>query len=73
MYGEGKEEGRRKKEEALREGKTLNMVNISPAFTQTIPTDMISILISRNKTICIKHLSNWYNLLLMVRTQLFNE
>ncbi len=35
-----KEERRKKKEE----GKTLPMVALSPTFTQTIPTDMISII-----------------------------
>ncbi|NEP88187.1 MAG: hypothetical protein F6K18_15865 [Okeania sp. SIO2C2] len=48
MYREVKEEGRRKKKEERRKkkeerrkGKTLNMVNIYPTFTQTIPADMI--------------------------------
>ena len=46
LYGEGKEEGRRKKEEGRRKGKTLNMVNIPPTFTQTIPADMILLLLN---------------------------
>ncbi|MGD1698513.1 hypothetical protein [Dapis sp. BLCC M229] len=44
-----KEEGRSKKEEALREAKTLKMVDISPAFTQTIPMEMISYTICRSQ------------------------
>ena len=34
MYGEGKEEGRRKKEEALREEKPYMAVDIFPTFTR---------------------------------------
>ncbi|NET25311.1 hypothetical protein [Okeania sp. SIO1I7] len=42
LYREGKKEGRRKKEEALREGKTINGAKYFPNFIHApIPTDMI--------------------------------